>query len=102
IGVRAPDIDVNLAGEFRTQRGPVALDDMREVVMIAPIRGDVFADRAADLVEDRFWIAVAARGREHRLPDVELPAGARVIALSEFGVIRVALRLVDDAVVVAD
>jgi len=42
ISVRGADHHVKLAGEFRAESFPIAVHDVGEVVMIAPVRDNVF------------------------------------------------------------
>ena len=72
-GVHVADVQVELALELRSERGPVALHDVAQVVVLAPVRRDALVDRARQLVENRRWVAVGALGRVDRLPDVVLP-----------------------------
>ena len=80
VGVGAADVDVDLARELRTQRCPVAFENRFEIVVLAPVLGDVVIDLARLLVEDGLRIAVLAHRAIHRLPDIELLARPSVIA----------------------
>src|SRR6185312_14338006 len=103
--VLVADVDAEqLALELGTEGGPIALEDVAEVVVIAPVRGDLVIDDAAGLVEDATRIAVGAERREDRLPDVELLARARVIAEHELElvVLRHRRERVSEAVAAGD
>src|SRR5690606_8887307 len=76
--VHVADGDVQLAGQLRAQLSPVATQVVREIVVLAPVRGDLAIDLARDRVPDRRGVAVRTHGAEHRLPDRPLPAGTAV------------------------
>ena len=78
--VGAADVDAELAAEFGAERGPVALQDVAEVVVFLPVGGDCGIDVAGFFVENRRGVAVVTDRAVDRLPDVELFAGAAVIA----------------------
>src|SRR5262249_12829160 len=51
--VEVADVDAEeLAPELGTERGPIAREDVAEVVVLAPVRGDVAVDDAGRLVVD--------------------------------------------------
>ncbi len=81
--VGAAYVDAEFAAEFGAEGGPVALEDVAEVVVFLPVGGDFRIDVAGFLVEDLHGITVGADWAVDGLPDVELFAGARVIAESE-------------------
>ena len=70
------DVEVDLAFKVLADLRPVATEDLREVVMIAPMNGDGRVDDAGPLVPDPLGIAIIADGREDGLPDVPLLAGS--------------------------
>src|SRR5271170_1882887 len=80
VGVRAPDIDIDLARELRPQRAPVAFEDRLKVVVLAPVFGDMVVDLSRLLVEDWLRIAVLADRPIDRLPYIELFSRPSVIA----------------------
>ncbi len=73
-GVGGADDQVNLAVEVGLQRWPVASDDMRDVVMLAPIGGDGGVDPTGRAVEQRAGASVGAARREHPVEARELAA----------------------------
>src|SRR6267378_6980152 len=84
IGVARAHLDVQFAHEFRTQRFPVALHDVAQIVVLSPVFGYFAVDDARLLVEYRLWIAIAADGAVHGLPDIELFGRASVTAERSF------------------
>jgi hypothetical protein len=65
---------VELALEFGAERGPVALEDGGEVVVVAPVGGDFMIDDAGALVPDFGGVTIGADRAEDGLPDVPLLA----------------------------
>jgi len=85
--VAPSDEDVELSIQLLPQLRPVALDDLRQVEIFAPILGDILVDLARQLVVDAAREPIFACWREHGLPDVPLAAGARVLAKNELAVV---------------
>ena len=81
--VGAAHVDAELAAEFGAERGPVALENVAQVVVFFPVGGDFRIDVAGFLIENLLGITVRADWAVDGLPDVELFAGARVVAESE-------------------
>ena len=79
-GVGGADHHVEFALEFGAERFPVALHDGGQVVVFAPVGGDIFIDDAGSLVPDFGGVAIGAGRAEDRLPDVPLFAGAAMSA----------------------
>ncbi len=75
---------MQLTLQLWSEGDPVALQDRIQIVVGVPIFGRFVVDRAGLLVEDRLRIAVFTDGRIDSLPDVELFAGAPVIAKGRF------------------
>ena len=74
IVVHVADIDMDLALELLADLGPVALEDVAEVVVLAPVLGDRAVDHAGPLVPDPLGVSVRPDGRIDGLPDVPLLA----------------------------
>ena len=72
IRIGVADVDVDFGGELGAQRGPIALEDGAQVVVLLPILGDFFVDHAGLLVPDAHRIAVRRDGAVRCLPDVPL------------------------------
>src|SRR5215813_3851860 len=72
--VHVAAVDMYLAFEFRAERLPIALEDMAQVVIFAPVFGDRAVYIAGHLVPDALRIAVWAYRRIDGLPDVPLVA----------------------------
>src|SRR6266545_765884 len=72
--VHVAAVDVYLAFEFRAERLPIALENVAEVVIFAPVFGDRAVYLAGHLVPDALRIAVGACRRIDGLPDVPLIA----------------------------
>src|SRR3546814_5494261 len=62
-GIGGADDQVDLAVEVGLEARPVALDDMSNIVVLAPVSGDRGVDRAGRAVEQRTGAAIGAAGR---------------------------------------
>src|SRR5262245_22836183 len=74
--VHVADVDVNLVDELGADRGPVALQVVQQVVVVAPILRDGVVDHAGTRIDGGLEVAVAPNRPENSLPDILL-AGAR-------------------------
>src|SRR5262245_13788128 len=72
--VHVAAVDVYLAFELRAERFPIALENVAEIVIVAPVFGDRTIYLAGHLVPDALRIAVGSHRRVNRLPDVPLIA----------------------------
>src|SRR3546814_2187570 len=61
-GIGGADDQVDLAVEVGLEARPVALDDMSNIVVLAPVSGDRGVDRAGRAVEQRTGAAIGAAG----------------------------------------
>ena len=52
VGVAVADRDVQLALELRPERGPVALEDRRQVVVVVPVGQHFLVDLAGHRIDD--------------------------------------------------
>src|SRR5216117_2194726 len=50
-------VEMDLAAQLWSKRGPIALHDIAKVVVLAPVRGDCRFDFATHLVEDPFGVS---------------------------------------------
>src|SRR5580700_10212186 len=75
-GVGSADHYVEFAFQFGAEGFPVAFEDGGEVVVFAPVGGDLVIDNAGALIPDFGGVAVGACRAKDRLPDVPLFAGA--------------------------
>src|ERR1700752_1720871 len=87
--VSLADVDIDLAGELWSEPGPIALEDVGEIVILTPVLRHGTIDLAGQLVPDRFGITVASDRRIDRLPNVPLAARATVRSEREFHVVHV-------------
>ena len=58
VSIRAAHIEVDLAPELGPERRPIPLEDMAQVIVFTPLRGNLGVDFAAHLVEDSGRITV--------------------------------------------
>ena len=71
---------MDLAGELGAERGPIALEDGLEIVVLTPVLRDGVIDDAGAFIEDRCGVAIGADGPVDSLPDVKLLSASAVIA----------------------
>ena len=62
VGIRAAHIKVDLAPELGPERRPIPLEDMAQVIVFTPVRGNLGMDLAADLIEDSRRITILPTG----------------------------------------
>ena len=72
VSVVGTDIDVDLACELRAERGPVALKDGFEIVVLMPVLGNGVVDVTGLFIEDLRRVSIGADWAIDRLPDIEL------------------------------
>ena len=78
--IRRADREMNLACEAWADRRPVALEDVSEIGMVAPVLRDAVIDGSGALVPDHSRIAVGGDRAEHRLHAVPESRAATVVA----------------------
>src|SRR6266851_1137936 len=84
IGIHIADPNVNLAGELSPNRGPVRLQILSQVHVIAPVGSNVLINVARSGIEERLEVTVVAQWTIHRFPNVPLLAGTTMIAECSF------------------
>ena len=87
IVVHVANIDVNFALELGAESFPVALQDVAQVVVLAPVGRRVGINFAGQLVPDAPRVAVRSDRRENCFPDVVLVARARSGAEGQLAVV---------------
>src|ERR1700680_297822 len=87
VGVARADLDVNLADELGSERLPVALKDVAQVVVLAPIGGDLMVNHAGKRIPDGLGVAIVTDGAVDGLPDIVLVGGAAMSAEHELAAV---------------
>src|SRR5436305_7340282 len=69
-GIHIADGEVQLTGELRPQRFPIAPHDGRKIVILLPVVEHAGIDLPGELVKNTLRKAVVAHRAEGRLPDI--------------------------------
>src|SRR5579859_3829880 len=89
---------MQLAHEFGSERFPIRLYDVAQVVVLLPVFGDAMVNLAGHRVEDLLRITVVTNRTEHCLPNVELVSGPAVGAKNKLAARLTFHRVFDNAV----
>ena len=89
VGVSVTYRKMQLAFELWPERGPIALENCGEIVVIMPVGERGFVDFSGERVDDFGGVTVGSGGREDGLPDIPLLGGASMgsehVFVCEFG-----------------
>lgn len=85
--VHVATVDMYLPLEFGTERRPVALQDVAEVVVLFPILGNFRIDIARQFIEDACRISIGTLRGVNGFPNVPLSTGTAVCSKRQLQVI---------------